>query len=80
MSTNSTDDLGRDSGSQTLGPSPGSQTLGPSPVVIQFFGLYGPRTLYLPIISHDTPNSIWYWVFGARVRTRTHAGAHKKKQ
>ncbi len=56
----------------------GSQTLGPSPVVIQFFGLYGPRTIYLPIITQDTPNSIWYWVHGSRARARTHEADTKR--
>ncbi len=46
-------------------------------VDVRFFGLYGPRTIYLPIIVHDTPNSIWYWVFGSRARARTREGAHK---
>jgi hypothetical protein len=50
----------------------GSQTLGPSPVVIRFFGLYGPRTRYLDFGVQNTPNLIWYWVFGSRARARTH--------
>ena len=48
-------------------------------VDVYFYGLYGPRTIHLPIIK-DHPGTIWYWVFGARARARTHAGAHKKKQ
>ncbi len=45
-------------------------TLPQFPVEIQFYGFYGPRTIYLPIIM-DTPNSIWYWVNSAtRARAR----------
>ena len=47
---------------------------------IRFYGLYGPRTRYLDFGVEDDPSKIWFWVFGARARARTHAGAHKKKQ
>ncbi len=57
----------------------------PFPVEIQFYGFYGPRTIYLPIIM-DTPNSIWYWVndrsrhedASALARARVHMQARTK--
>ncbi len=48
-------------------------------VDVYFYGLYGPRVVYFPVIK-DHPGTIWYWVFGSRARARTHESAHKEKQ
>ncbi len=87
MSTNSTDDIGREAGGHvTRGTKMPGSTFDLSKDVIQFFGFYGPRTIHLPIIM-DTPNSIWYWVHdrsrhedaSALARARVHMQARTRR-
>lgn len=46
-------------------------------VDVWFYGLYGPRTTYPHFGDLERPNTVWFWVFGARARARTREGAHK---
>lgn len=49
----------------------------PENVDVDFLGLYGPQRLYLPIISPDTPNTIWYWVNLGRVDQNAPVGGSR---